>query len=338
VDGADAAVPRGPGNLEGIGVSVAVPAPVRRVLEQGDLCHVVAATPAGPHVTPMVFATAGDRVWVTTSRGSVKARAWRADPRVAGMVRARELAVCFAGTVTTYDLLDPDSWSRSLRQGPMIALASARFTRKNARFFAGYAVDAHRVPLAWTPPGRVFAEITIDRSVVLDERAAISVWGDWGAETQGATTFRAVRTGDPPLARLPEEVGAELGGTGAAALGLSTPGGPVVLPARWLAHGAAVYAVLDEEVLALAGIADPGVQAALQIDRASWWRAREMTGAMIRGRAEVAVVGWLDSGVRSAESIVAAAGVEREGAALVRVRPDRLVWWRGWSSGTVRFP
>ena len=51
-------------------MTVAVPAPVRRVLEQGDFCHVAALTPKGPHVTPTVFATAGDRVWVTTSRGS----------------------------------------------------------------------------------------------------------------------------------------------------------------------------------------------------------------------------------------------------------------------------
>ena len=93
-----------------------LPQDVEDLLERGDLCHVATGTRHGPHVTPMVFATVGDRVWVTTSRGSVKARAWRADPRVAGMVRAGELTVCFAGTVTTYDLLDPDSWSRSLRR------------------------------------------------------------------------------------------------------------------------------------------------------------------------------------------------------------------------------
>ena len=54
-----------------------LPMPVRRLLERGAFCHVAATTPAGPHVTPMVFAEAGGRVWVTTSRGSVKARAWR---------------------------------------------------------------------------------------------------------------------------------------------------------------------------------------------------------------------------------------------------------------------
>jgi hypothetical protein len=319
-------------------VTAAVPAPVRRVLEQGDFCHVAAATPIGPHVTPMVFAAAGGRVWVTTSRGSVKARAWREDPRVAGLVRAGERAVCFAGTVTTYDLLDPDSWGRSFREGPLIALASTRFTRRNARFFAGYAVDAHQVPFAWTPPGRVFAEFTIERSVVMEGQALVSVWGDWGAETRGTSTFRAARTGAPPLTRLPEEVAHDLGTSGAGALGLSTADGPVVLPARWRADGAAVYAALPEEVLALAGALGPGSDVALQVDRASWWRAREMVGAMIRGTGDVAVLERLTSGTRSAAAIVADAGLAPDGAALVRVRPERLVWWRGWSSGTVRLP
>jgi len=319
-------------------VTVAVPAPVRRVLEQGDFCHVAALTPKGPHVTPTVFATAGDRVWVTTSRGSVKARAWSADPRVAGLVRAGELAVCFAGTATMYDLLDPGSWGRSLREGPLIALASARFTRKNARFFAGYAMDAHHVPFAWTPPGRVFAELAIERSVVLDGQDLVSVWGDWGAETRGASSFRAARTGDPPLARLPDEVSSGLGTSGDGALGLSTPEGPLVLPTRWLADGAAVYAALSEEVLALAGATAPTTPAALQVDRASWWRAREMVGAMVRGQGEIAVMDQLTSGTRSAEAVIAGAGIESAGAALVRVRPERLVWWRGWSSGTVMLP
>ena len=315
-------------------MSVVTPTPVRRLLEDGDFCHVAAVTPAGPHVTPMVFAAAGDRVWVTTSRGSVKARAWRDDPRVAGLVRAGERMVSFAGTVATYDLLDPETWGRSLRDGPLLALASARFTRKNARFFAGYAVDAHNVPFAWTPPGRVFAELRIERSAVLEDGRVASVWGDWGVEVEGAARFRAVRAGEPPLERLPADVSGDLGASGDGALGLSTPDGPVVLPVRWLADGGAVYAVLPEETLALAG-GGPTARAALQIDRPSWWRAREMVGAMVRGEGEIAVVRGLTSGGRSASALVARAGLEPEEAALVRMRPERLVWWRGWSSGTV---
>ena len=87
-------------------MSEAVPEPVRRILEEGEFCHVASLTPTGPHLTPMVFASAAGRVWVTTSRDSVKARSWRRDPRVAGLVRSARRTAAFTGTVTTYDLLD----------------------------------------------------------------------------------------------------------------------------------------------------------------------------------------------------------------------------------------
>ena len=311
-------------------MSAVVPAQVRAILERGWFCHVGASTPAGPHVTPMVFAAAGGSVWVTTSRGSVKARAWRRDPRVAGSVRDGDRAVAFTGTVTTYDVLDAASWGRSLSHGPLLAVAAARFTRKNARFFAGYAVDAHHVPLAWTPPGRVFAEIHIERSAVLEGGRVSSAWGDWGDVVEGAERFRATRTGEPVLKRVPGEA---FGDAGDGALGLETQAGAVVLPVRWSAQGGGLYAAAAEGTLALAE-AKGAPRVALAIDRASTWRAREMVGAMVRGEGEIAVASGLTSGASSVARIARLAGVADD-AAIVRVRPTSVVWWRGWTSGTV---
>jgi hypothetical protein len=181
----------------------------------------------------------------------------------------------------------------------------------------------------------VFAEIVVERSAILDHGRVTSAWGDWGSEAEGIPRFRATRAGEPPLGRLPSDVGGGLADPGDGALGLSAADGPpVVLPARWLTDGGGVYAVLPEETLALAGIGTrPSV--ALQVDRPSWWRAREMLGAMVRGQGEVAVVRSLSSGRGSASSLAAAVGLEPAGAALIQIRPQRLVWWRGWSSGTV---
>jgi hypothetical protein len=109
----------------------------------------------------------------------------------------------------------------------------------------------------------------------------------------------------------------------------------VILPCAWAEDGAALYATLPATALELADLRDPRPPAALVIDRASWWRARHMTGAMLRGTGEVVATDRLASGGRSADRIVQAAGAEPEGAALVRLRPHRVVWWRGWSSGTV---
>lgn len=312
-----------------------LPMPVRRLLERGAFCHVAAITPAGPHVTPMVFAVAGGRVWVTTSRGSVKARAWRSDPRVAGMVRAGREAVMFTGTATMHDALDPDSWGRSLRNGPLLALAAVKFTRKNTRFFAGYAVDAPRVPLAWTPPGRVFVELAVDRTALLDEASRQRTWGDWPIGAASLERFRALRSGAAPLAPLPPDVREALGDGGDGVLAVEGSDGPVALPASWVVDGAALYAVLSAETFASAGVTTPKPAAALGVDHPSSWRARHMVGAMARGDAEIYELGALTSGERSAREIARKAGLDDPGAVLVRLRPRRYVWWRGWTSGTV---
>ena len=323
-------------------MSEVVPAPVRRVLEGGAFCQVASLTPNGPHVTPMVFASAAGRVWVTTSRGSVKARAWRHDPRVAGLVRSGDRAAAFTGTVTTYDLLDAGTWGRSLSQSPVLAVAGLRFTRKNARFFAGYAVDANHVPLAWTPPGRVFAEIRIDRSAILESGGLASAWGEWGDTLEGVEHFRAARASSSPLAGVPERIRDGLGASGEGALALGTTDGPLVLPVRWAIDGGGVYAVAPSETLALAAPSRAPAVAlqrapavALQLDLPSSWRARAMMGVMIRGHGQVAVASGLVSGGGSATRIARLAGAEPSNAALVGIRPATVVWWRGWSSGTV---
>lgn len=311
------------------------------VLERGAFCYAAADTPAGPHLTPIVFVVSRDRIWLTTSRSSVKARAWRREPRVAGLVPAGEGSVAFSGRSTAYDLLDPATWERGLLRSPALTAASVRFTRKNARFFAGYAVDAHQVPLSWTPPGRVFVEVELDQAVVLESGRPVETWGSWPGSSGPVPTrtrFRAVRSGPDPLEALPGDVRDALGDAGDAALAVEGEVGSSVLRARWVVDGAALYAALPEAALTLANVGGDTARVALAIDRASWWRARLMVGMMVRGTGEIVAPDRLVSGGRSAGEVLARAGAEPEGAALIRVRPARLVWWRGWSSGTVTPP
>jgi hypothetical protein len=71
------------------------------------------------------------------------------------------------------------------------------------------------------------------------------------------------------------------------------------------------------------------------IDRPSSWRARHMVGAMLRGTADLHVSGALASGAASLRTVAAATGPVAGDVAVARIRPSRLVWWRGWDSGTV---
>lgn len=315
-------------------MSGGLPADVEAILERGELCYLAANARHGPHLTPTVFALSDERVWVTTSRGSVKARAWAGDPTAAGLVRLGEVAVTFRGPVRTFDALDAETWLPSLLEAPALVRAWLRFTRRNARFFAGYAVDARNVPLAWTPPARIFTAIALERAAVVGPEGVAETFGDWSRSAASVPRFRARTAPVSVLEALPEDVGEPLGEAGRGALALAGRDGLVALPVAWVVRDGWLYAALPREVLALAGAREARVPAALTLDRASWWRARHMVGAMARGEAELAVVAELAVGARSAERIAREAGVGGD-AALIRMWPERLVWWRGFTSGTV---
>jgi nitroimidazol reductase NimA-like FMN-containing flavoprotein (pyridoxamine 5'-phosphate oxidase superfamily) len=304
---------------------------VQQVLTEGRFCAVVASTPRGPHCTPLVFAYSGGRVWLTTSRGSVKTRAWKVDPGVAGMVRDGDLTVTFTGTVKTYDALDRGTWGAAVAGATSIARATGTFSKKNARFFAGYAFDARQVPLAWTPPGRVFVGIDLERTALLDEDGVQEGRGRWGGEAISHGAFRQRKRGSDPLGALPADVAAALGRSGEGVLTVAGARGPVVLPVRWLADEHSLYAALPAESLALAG-AGPDAPVALTVDHASEWRARDMTGAMVQGEGAFYVLRSVGSGSKTAGAI--ATGLHPGADALVRITPSRLVWWKGWSSGS----
>jgi nitroimidazol reductase NimA-like FMN-containing flavoprotein (pyridoxamine 5'-phosphate oxidase superfamily) len=302
---------------------------VRSVLEQGEFCHVATSGPM-PHCTPLVFVTSGGRLWLTTSRRSVKTRAWKNDPSAAGLIRHGDLAVTFTGTVKLYDALDRSTWGDAVAGATSIARATAAFSRKNARFFAGYAFDARQVPFAWAPPGRVFVGIDLQRTALVDEEGVQEGRGRWAGSSASHDGFRRSTRGPDPLGALPAEVRDALGDEGDGALALIGERGPVVVPTRWRAEEHALYAALPAETLALAA-AGPDAPAALTVDRASMWRARDMVGAMVQGTASIYALDDLGTGARSARTVATA--IDPDAGALVRLVPSRLVWWRGWTSG-----
>ena len=306
---------------------------VADILDRGRFCAVATSTPHGPHCTPLVFVSSGGRLWLTTSRRSAKTRAWRTDPSVGGLVRNGELAVTFTGSVKLYDALDRATWGDAIAGATSIARATAAFGAKNARFFAGYAIDAKQVPFAWTPPGRVLVGIDLERVALADDEGVQEGRGRWRGETVSRETFRRSTKGDDPLGAVPADLRTSLGDEGDAAVTLVGDRGAVVLPARWRIEDRSLYAALPAETLALAD-AGPDAPAALMLDRASEWRARDMVGAMVQGTAAVYETSRLGSGAKTAGAI--ASGIDPNADALLRFTPSRIVWWRGWSSGSAR--
>jgi hypothetical protein len=327
-------------------VSDALPRRGRSVLEEGVLCYLAVRTPFGPHVTPLVYVADRGAVWITTSRRSVKARAWRGDPSVAGLVRGSGGTVTFRGSVRTYDVLDPSTWPAAARSGPRILRAATRFTLKNARFFTGYAIDARQVPFAWTPPGRVFAEIRPDSGWILrSDGRPEEGWGQWSLPAGRTRRYRASfppgGRGAEGERRTPATVREAVGGSGDGVLAVEVDGRLTVLPVRWrwVAGRDAVDAVLPADAHELAGPGS-GFPAALVVDRASQWRASEMRGILMQGTARAFSPSLTRRGRPALLDRMArvGGGYGLDDLAMVRLEPSRTVWWAGWTSGTVVQP
>jgi Pyridoxamine 5'-phosphate oxidase len=318
---------------------MAIPDAARRVLSDGILCHLGAPGPGGPHVTPVVFVLDADRVWATVARGTAKARRWRKQPVAAGLVQVGDLALTFRGPVMVHDALDPGTWGVSIARAPQVARASVRFSVKNARFFAGYARDAARVPLGWTPPGRVFASVDLESGALLEGASGevAERWGDWGSRLRSRPEFRATRRGPGPEDRLPDDLRPLVEGSGRGVVGLEGSRGPTILPAGWARAGGWYHAVLPKTFLALATAGADG-PAALVMDRASSWRAAKMRGVLLRGHAETYVPARLRTGRQALEARARRTGEVPRDPAVLRFGPDNAVWWKGWASATVGRP
>jgi Pyridoxamine 5'-phosphate oxidase len=319
-------------------MSSRLPPSARRVLDEGVLLHLAVATPKGPHLTPVVYVLDGGRLWVTTSRSSVKARAWRRDPAVAGLVQAGETAVIFRGRVRTYDVLEPTSWPAAAVAGPRLVSAATRFSVKNARFFAGYAVDARRLPFAWSPPGRLFAGLELQAGRVLDvgTGAVLDRWGEWPAGVRYENASTSLDRAAAREAKVPSHVWSAVGQAGTAALALQARSTVAVVPVAWRRADGGVYeATAPAAVARLSRIYRSG-QAALTLTHASRWRAADMTGMVVQGSAHLYSPRSRSGGIIVRRRLEEGwDGALPDNPVLLRLRPDRVVWWKGWTSGTV---
>ena len=313
------------------------------VLEGGALCYLAVRTSAGPHVTPAVYALESGRLWLTTSRRSVKARAWQRDESVSGLVSTADAGVIFRGRIRSYDALDPLSWPIGAGSALRVARAAARFSAKNVRFFAGYARDAGRVPLSWSPPARVFAAVEPVAGKLLRGDHVTAGWGRWATGAAFSASFDPLPRRKGLDLKVPRPVSEGVGTSGFGALALESGEALTVLPVRWRRVGAeGTYdAVLPTDVLKLAAVSGRA-RAALVVDRASAWRAAEMIGMLLQCEAEFFMPSATTGGRDQLRRRISRSWPEARrfddadrSLALVRLLPQRIVWWEGWASGTV---
>ena len=297
------------------------------------------STPNGPHCTPLVFAYSGARIWLTTSRRSVKARAWRVDPSIAGLVRDGDLAVTFTGTVRTYDALDKRTWAAAVAGATSIARATAGSAGRTPASSPATPSTPGRCRSPGRRRGGSSSGSIWNARRSSTTRACRRDAAAGAARKRPRTRPSGARDGRRSARASPRRVARRSAGRASGALAVAGERGPVVLPVRWRAEANALYAALPAETLAMAG-ADPDAPVALTVDRPSVWRARDMVGAMFQGVAESFVEGSVGSGAKSMRAIRrdrrrpptrscasrrAASCGGRAGRAGARTRDDELV-------------
>jgi len=173
-----------------------------------------------------------------------------------------------------------------LLETPALALASAAFMSKNARS----SPATPSTPGTSRCPGPSWAGLRGDRAAaggLAGCRHVVETVGSWPRSLVGAERFRAHRAGVPALAGLPRDVAEILGARGDGALAVAAP--EASSPSR--AHGRSTARACTRR----SGSAswswptcelrpDPSASRSTGLR----WRARDMTGAMVRGLGEVA--------------------------------------------------
>lgn len=269
-------------------------------------------TRSGPHVTMQAGVVQSGRFVTTTSRDSLKARSVRTH-RVAAATMEHDdgSTEVVAGPTVAVDLRRPEAMLTDPVGALIAGPAALRMAGDQLEQLLGYVEAAGRVPSGWLPHNRVLLVTRIDRSLRTDGFDLLDGSGDWTPELASPSALRPTAGREPAaLPEVPEDVASLLRTDSPARVGLATPDGPVVLPARW--QGADCFDV-SAPALAQVRAVLPGPGCATFDDSTSR-RPDEKRGVMLRGLLE----------------LVAAEGTR----ATIAIRTQRITTWDGFSAST----
>lgn len=292
---------------------------VAGLLAAASYADVGVDTTTGPHVTPAAFAAASNRIWLVSSRRTVRVRAVRRTGHAAVLVRDGDRALLVSGRAQVLSLWNAREVRALLAGTGPATRAAATYALRNARsVLSGFVADVLSGAGDLTVQDRVLIAVDADRGVVLDGARLAHSWGRWRRRATAALRSKQATTATPSLRVLlggvPPAVVRSLHRDAGVSLGWSTPQGCVVLPAT--------CADVDRErlhvsaaLLAAVG-ARSGATACATVHRSQGRRPSGFRGVVARGTARVV-----------------ARGAAR---ATISLRADRMSWWSGYESGTAR--
>jgi hypothetical protein len=294
-------------------------------LDRPDVATLLASTPyadvavdtrSGPHITPAAFAAAGGRLWLVSSRRTLRVRSVRRRHAASVLVRNGDRALVVSGSADVLSLWPPSETAGLVINSPTVLHAATAYALRNAGLLVnGFVRDFIAGSGDPTVYDRVLVAVEPERGLLLDGDRRVDGWGRWG-RVQPATAPRR-RNHVPPLddlfGELPPAVLNALDHPETASLGWTCPTGPVVLPA--VPNGAPGRVHVSSAALEAVG-APSSAPACLTFHESGGVRPSSFRGVILRG-----------------EGHVVRRGAQRS---TVEVRADRVSWWSGYRSGTAR--
>jgi hypothetical protein len=301
-------------------------------LHHPEVAALLAATPwadiavetrTGPHVTPAAFAAAGGRLWVVSSRRSLRVGAVRRTGRASALVRSGDRSLVVSGAAEVLSVWRRREMAALLAGGLPAARAATAYTRRNATLvLAGFVTDLLMGSGDPTVYDRVLISIEAERGMLVEGTEVRETWGRWRrpGRTAAASTATPSNGASPALplealiADVPAEVVESTSRAHVATVGLSTPAGPLALPALDT-PGDSGRVHLPTAALAVAGL-NGHAAACITVHESPGRRPSRFRGMVLRGDAHLL----------------------RRGAArtALQLEADRVSWWSGFASGTSR--
>ena len=285
-------------------------ADARALLEDAEVVHVAIETGRGPHVTPELFCWNGGRLWFATARRTLKARKTKTGARAGVFLEHGTRGLMLLTEARPLDPVRPDLLLGARQEVPLVPTAAAAFVLRNAGHLAGFVAQG---PWAWPHSLgtlRMFVALKPLAAALLSHDEIESFAGEWAPDAPRGRAGRrpaAVEADDLPddLEPLAE------GWASDAVVALSSPSGPVALPATW--DGRRSEASVRRELLTLAGVDDAG-PGAVEVDRMSGYAMEGKRGMVVRGDTHLA---------------------HRRDHTIVAFDPERATYWRGMETETV---
>jgi hypothetical protein len=292
-------------------------------LDRPDVATVLASTPyadvavdtvRGPHITPAAFAAAGGRLWVVSSRRTIRVRSVRRRHHAAVLVRSGDRSLVVSGRAEVLSLWPPAETVGIVINSVPVARAATAYALRNARLLlGGFVRDIVAGTGDLTVYDRVLVAIEPERGMLLDGEAMLHGWGRWHriSTPPRRRAPAPVLPLDELVAALPEGVLAALDRPESASLGWSSPTGAIALPTLQAAPDGRVQVATAALDLVSSASRAP---ACVTFHNSESRRPSGFRGVVLRGEGHVV----------------------RRGAThtTVDVAAERVSWWSGFRSGT----